>query len=287
MAKKLFALLLAFPLALFAYTSPGSPIGYVNDFGHMLSSDTIQSLDKKLTEFQKETGSEVTVVTVPSLGGDTIENFANKLFADWGIGNKEKDTGALLLISSGDREARIEVGYGLEPVLTDIESSHIISDILVPAFQQNEYDRGVNDAVDQMVLDVSRSEPLLSNAEPSMAANLPWGNILFFVFFVLAGILGPSKSWWGGGVVGVIAGVIFGVMKGVFLGVIATAVLVPLGLLFDYLVSTKEISDGKGGTKPPFWMGGFGGGGGSGFGGGGFGGFGGGSSGGGGASGKW
>ncbi len=108
------------PIFAFAYASPGKPTGFVNDFAKMLSAPEKSAIELKLANYKKQTGNEISVVTVASLDGDYIENFATQLFKEWGIGENGKDNGALLLISRDDRKARIEVGYGLEPYLPDI-----------------------------------------------------------------------------------------------------------------------------------------------------------------------
>jgi uncharacterized protein len=151
------------PLTLFAYSSPGKPSGYVNDFGQMLMPGTISEFNQTLSDFYTKTGNQISVVTVQSLGGDSIENYAQALFKDWGIGQAKNDNGVLLLISRDDRTMRIEVGYGLEPIITDIESSHIISDVLRPAFQVGDYDGGVQKAVLRIIQDINQGEPLTTS----------------------------------------------------------------------------------------------------------------------------
>ncbi|MBX4195600.1 TPM domain-containing protein [Candidatus Parcubacteria bacterium] len=282
MKRVLFASILT-PLALFAYVSPGSPRGYVNDFAGMLSSGTVSSLEQSLSRFENQSGAEIAIVTVPNLGGDTVENYAVKLFEEWNIGKSTEDNGLLLLISRDDRQIRIEVGYGLEPIVTDIESGRIIREIITPAFQNGNYDEGVTQAVARFESDIGDgTAPPEDNNSPEFG----WaGGILYFIFFtltVLGSILGRSKSWWAGGVIGaglaVILGFFFSLKAAIFAGVF----LIPIGLLFDFLVSRSYQKHKDGGPKPPWF---FGGGGGGGHGG--FGGFGGGSSGGGGASGRW
>src|SRR5690348_9508325 len=100
-------------------SSHSKPQGYVSDFAHVLSSDTRQALEAKLSNFERATTNEIAVVTVPSLEGDTEEDYAVRLFKEWGIGKKGKDNGVLILIAPHERRARIEVGYGLEEVLPD------------------------------------------------------------------------------------------------------------------------------------------------------------------------
>jgi len=136
--------LLAIPFVLLAYTNPGKPTGFVNDFAGVLSAQDRSALESKLTALQASTGDQIAIAIIPSLGGDTIENYAVNLYKDWGIGQKGQDNGALLLVSIEDRQMRIEVGYGLEPVLTDITTSHIISDTITPHFKNGDYSGGLS-----------------------------------------------------------------------------------------------------------------------------------------------
>jgi len=279
MLKRFFLVsLLLFPVLAIAYTSPGKPSGFVNDFAGILKPETVTSLNQNLTDFSARTQAEIAVVTIPSLDGDTIENFAIKLFEEWKIGNEKKDNGLLLLVSRDDREVRIEVGYGLEGEVTDIESSHIISDVMAPKFQAGDFDSGVTLAIERIKSDIERGFPEPAKDQNSNnSINFDFWRVGAIVLVILSGAFAKSKSWWAGGIAGGLMGLIIGLFTSLTVGLIAFLVLVPLGLLFDYLVSK---GGGKGG--PPWFIGG------GGFGrGGGFGGFGGGSSGGGGASGRW
>ncbi len=270
-----------------AYSSPGQPTGFVNDFAKIMSDETRQTVEVRLLQFEKDTSNEISVVTINSLQDDTIENFAVKLFEEWRIGKKDKDNGVLLLIAKDDRQMRIEVGYGLEGALTDAQSYWIIQNILKPAFQAGNYDQGISDAVDKIIA-ATKGEfvPAESQTPASKISFKSLETIFFLVFFGfiwLASILARSKSWWAGGVIGALIGVVLIIFWNRIFGVIATLVLTPLGLLFDYIVSKTYKNTKDKGMRPPWWIGG------PGFGGrgGGFGGFGGGHSGGGGASGRW
>lgn len=268
----------------YAYQSPGLPQGFVNDFAGVLSAEEKTSLEEKVTTFQKETTNEIAVVAIHSLAGDSIENYANELFREWGIGTKEKNNGVLFLVAVDDHKMRIEVGYGLEGAVTDIGTKHLQEEVATPAFQNNDYYKGIDGVVDGLI---SMSKGEYTAPTPAQVPKNIVG-ILFFVFVVLSwlgAILSRSKSWWAGGVVGGIAGVLVGVFFTVAIGLVATLPLVGLGLLFDYIVSHRY-SDYKSGRHStiPWWAGGGGSGGGSG---GGFGGFGGGGSGGGGSSSSW
>ncbi len=288
--KKIITILLfliAFPVL--AYYDPGTPTGFVNDYAGMFSESEAQTLENKLTQFEKDSSNEIAVAIIPDLDGDTIENFAVELFADWRIGKAKNDNGVLILVAKDDRQMRIEVGYGLEGALTDAQSWWIIDDIMKPAFQKEEYYKGIDQAVDKIIL-ATKGEYLPSaSPESEESKGFPWEFIFWFGLFILmwlASILGRSKSWWAGGVLGGIAGLIIGLIKGfIIFGLASLAVLIPFGLLFDYIVS-KNYKKHKARGTVPWWIGG-GRGGRGGFGGGGFGGFGGGSSGGGGASGSW
>ncbi len=287
----------AIPLAAFAYTDPGKPNGYMNDFAHVLSADQDHALDLRLAALEQSTGDEVVVVTVPSLGGDTVENYAVQLFQQWGIGKKGKDNGLLILVAPNEHEARIEVGYGLEGTVTDIQSGAIIRNVMIPAFKQNEYNAGITGAVDAVSAIITGSPDAAQYSKPDTAqtdssGGSSFAGIFFFAVIalnVLSGILGRTRSWWLGGVLGAIAGIVIGLIWGIVIGIIAGVILTILGLIFDFIVSRRPPGGGRGGFGGgfPIWPFLIGGRGGSGGGGGGFGGFGGGSSGGGGASGRW
>jgi len=281
------------PALVFAFYSPGSPSGFVNDFAQMMTDSARTQLETKLVQFKKDTSNEISVVTINSLQGDTIENFAEKLFQEWGIGKKDKDNGILLLIASQDRQMRIEVGYGLEGALTDAQSYWIIQNILRPAFQAENYDQGITDAVDKIIAATKGEYVPTQNASTSSKTGWNFKTIetvifLAFVGFLwLAAILARSKSWWAGGIIGALIGLLLIIFWNWIFGLIATLFLTPLGFLLDYFVSKNYKKHKDSGTRPPWWIGGAGFGGRSSGGGGGFGGFGGGSSGGGGASGGW
>lgn len=284
------ALLLALPAL--AYTSPGNPTGYVNDFAHVLNPDTVQNLNAQLTEFEKSTSNEISIVTVPNMGGDYIEHYASELFKEWGIGKKDRDNGVLLLLSIEERKIRIEVGYGLEGALPDSIAARIIANDITPKLKAGDYDEAVTSAaasIEAATKGEYRGGEEFSSEDAKAVAEHTLG-VMFAIILVLqwlAAVLGRSKSWWAGGIVGALMGLgiwfFFGLL---LLGGISTFVgLTMAGLLFDYVVSKTYKKATKGvGSVIPWWIGGGRSGGSSG---GGFGGFGGGRSGGGGASGGW
>ncbi len=137
------ALLLAMAAA--AQAAPTFPElnGRVVDDAGILSADTRNELTALLAEHERQTGNQVVVATVPSLQGLTIEQYGYQLGRAWGIGQKKKNNGAILLVSPNTRDVRIEVGYGLEGTLTDLQSKLIIQNVILPAFRRNDFNAGV------------------------------------------------------------------------------------------------------------------------------------------------
>jgi uncharacterized protein len=265
------------------------PTGFVNDFAEILSPQFRQSLEEDLVEFEKETQTEIAVVTVNSLAGNSLEDYAVRLFEDWKIGKKGQDNGLLLLIAKEERQIRIEVGYGLEPIITDGRAGRIIREQMRDPFRKEDYDQGVKLAIDKIKEYIYSGEPP-SNIEETrndLAIFIPFFIIAFLIFVYSSSFLARTKSFLAGGVLGGILGGILGFLIGSLVALIFSVIGLGLfGLILDYILSKNYQKLKKKGKSAGFFSswGGFSSGGGSG---GGFGGFGGGSSGGGGASGGW
>jgi uncharacterized protein len=278
-----------------AYTSPGSPRGFVSDFAEIIPSAEEAAISAKLQSLEQVTGAQVAVVTIKSLDGETIETYAVRLFEEWGIGQAKDDNGLLLLVAPDEREVRVEVGYGLEGTVTDLQSGNIIRSVILPAFREENYAAGIDGAVDALSAIITNSPEAAQYSMPDSSSSSigsifdgvdPFVFVFFGIFLlnIFARILGKSKSWWLGGVIGAAIGVVIGFIIGSMIGgIISSVVLAILGLIFDYIVSKRPPgSKGGHGGFWPIFFGGSGGHGSSGFGG-----FGGGMSGGGGASGRW
>lgn len=123
-----------------------SPRGYVTDEAQILGSDR-NSLERRISEYHKQTGVEIAVVTVQTLEGRSVEEYANLLFHTWGIGKKGQNNGLLILIAVKEHKTRIEVGYGLESKLTDGFCGDVIRDDMVPAFKHGQFGTGVHNAL--------------------------------------------------------------------------------------------------------------------------------------------
>ncbi len=266
--------------------------GRVNDYAGMLTPATKQQLDGMLQNLEASDGTQIVVLTVPSLEGDSLEDFSIRVAEQWKIGRKGLDNGAILLIAKADRKVRIEVGYGLEGKLTDLTAGRIIANVIVPHFKNGQIDQGVIQGV-QAMIGVVKGEysaaeaPARHHGTERRTGNGFFGLILALFFLNVLGRLRRSLGAAAGAVIVPIIGTaIFG------FSALLLIILIPVGIVLGLLASvmggplvfgSSASRSGRGG----FWMGG-----GGGFGGGmggGFGGFsgGGGGFGGGGASGGW
>lgn len=131
------------PIQTFAREVPSAPATYVFDETGSLSGEARQRVESDLNQFDTETTHQVVVALFQSLEGDDLNDFTNRVFQQWKIGQAKIDNGVLLAIFLKDRKLRIEVGYGLEPVLTDVRSKRIIEDVIKPELRQGNIDQAV------------------------------------------------------------------------------------------------------------------------------------------------
>jgi uncharacterized protein len=275
---------LALPLQAIALDVP--PLrGHVNDYASMLSPGAVQELEASLSAFEQSDSTQIVVLTVPTLGGENLEEYSIKVAEAWRIGQKKIDNGVILLIAKQERKVRIEVGRGLEGKLTDLVSGRIIRGDIAPLFKAGDIDGGVKTGV-ASIMAVVKGEYTANPRDLGHARRSMHPIFTFVIFLMVACIFLGSISRILGGVVGaiglpIIAFLLFpGLAFLLLIGLGAGGFL--LGLLLTFLFGGGR---GGGGFGGPFMWGGFGGG----FGGGGGGGFsgGGGDFGGGGASGGW
>ncbi|MGB2641777.1 MAG: TPM domain-containing protein [Candidatus Acidiferrum sp.] len=240
------------------------PTGYVTDLAHVIAPDSTTRLENLCTELEQKAGAQMAIVTVGSLDGEDVDQYGNDLFAQLGIGGKKDNRGIMILIAPAERKYRIEVGYGLEPVINDARAGDA-GRLMRSYFLQGNYSAGIEAAAWQLAKFIANDRGVtLSTAPPQQSApaqddgdspHIPFWVILlilFFAFHIIRAIFSGGAGrggrrggggWWLGPIIG-------GMMGG-----------------------------GGFGNSSGGWGGGGGGGG--------FGGFGGGSSGGGGASGGW
>ena len=282
------------------------PHGDVNDYAGILSPAERASLEEQTVELRRKTGAQFAVVIVKSLEGGQIDDFTNKLFARWGVGEKGKNNGVMLLVAIQDRKARVEPGYGLEPILPDALAGRVLDEQLFPAFKQQHYAQGLSQAVSRIAQIIERNEPASPAAPPAAADGSEAAGevfvILFFSIFVGIGFVAVGAGVGGRKFINVLWGLFFGgipmCMVGTTSGVGFWALLAVASAAFTFgWAVTRRVGPIK--RNMNNWMSGWnwaptgyssGGFSGGGFSGGGFsggGGFGGGCSGGGGASGGW
>jgi uncharacterized protein len=170
--------------------------GRVVDQAKILSAVTIADLERKLADLEQKSGIQLVVATVPSLGGEEIEPYANELFRAWKLGEAKKNNGVLLLIAPNQRRVRIEVGYGLEGTLTDAVSSIIISNAIAPRFRAGDFNggvtRGVDDIITALTTDAAEWKPkptdMRAEHEASLLDTLAPFLIFLFIMFVISRI---------------------------------------------------------------------------------------------------
>ncbi len=126
----------------------------VNDHAHMFSAATISNLEHTLSDFEAKSSVQIAILTVDSLDGAVLEDAAITTANQWGLGQRGKDNGLLIFISKQDRAIRIEVGAGLESIITDARSGRVIDSIIIPNFRSNNYDYGINAAVASLINDI-------------------------------------------------------------------------------------------------------------------------------------
>jgi uncharacterized protein len=227
----------------------------VSDFANVLEPQSRAQLEAYAGQIERTTGVQMAIVTLKSLDGNPIEDVSNDLFRQWGVGKKGKDEGIMLLLAVQEHRDRIEVGYGLEPILPDGFDGSILRGIQ-PLLRQGAYGQALISGAVQMGAYIARAKGITPENRPrtqdrtytTRSRGLPWPVIVIGIIVLLLLFRGGGS---GGGLL--------------------------TGLILGNLL-------GRGGRDSGWGGGGFGGGGG---GGGGFGGFGGGDSGGGGASGSW
>lgn len=191
--------------------------GRVNDYAGILSDSTRNMIAEKLKEHELRTTNQIVVLTIKSLEGETIEDFAYKVFNDWKLGRKDKDNGILIVIVPDERRMRIEVGYGLEGTLPDVLAGRIIQNIMAPGFRKGDYDSGITNGVNAVIsvldgeslADTSGNDETYGVAESSVLSDLetpdmPLGTRILlgaFIFgiiglFTIIGILTPGVGWF-------------------------------------------------------------------------------------------
>ena len=157
----------------------------VVDNACIISPSTESELNNALINLSTQTGIQIAVLTIRSLQGEDLESYSMRVAEKWQLGDAEKDTGVLLLISLDDHAVRIEVGYGLEGTLTDAKCGLIIRNVIAPNFRNGNYDRGIVEAVNNIIGIATQDESLVSeNVKKERNENAQSALGLFFAFIV-------------------------------------------------------------------------------------------------------
>ncbi len=229
--------------------------GWVTDLGGILSDARENELETLMESYRQGSTHEIALLTIPSLEGESLESYSLEVARAWGIGGKDANNGALLLVAVKDRKLRIEVGRGLEGTLTDSRAGRIIRDVITPDFKRGDYEAGLVAGIRAIHSVIGGDYGAIESKSKRVQAFGGCGSSLFLLFFLVV-MLSSRRGRGGGGLGG--------------------------GGWLPWILLSSLGSHSRGGS------GGFGGSSGGGFGGGGFGGFGGGGGfSGGGASGGW
>ena len=176
--------------------------GYVNDYAHMISGSTRAKLEEELKSFEQSDSIQIVILTIPSLEGESPENYSIKVVEAWKLGKARKDNGILLLVSKDDRKMRIEVGRGLEGRLTDLMAGRIIDLAIKPWFKRGNFDGGFAAGVASLI-DATRGE-FKAEKKDSRKRTQPFPSswlflivvlILFFFFLSSARRGGKTSNW--------------------------------------------------------------------------------------------
>jgi uncharacterized protein len=155
--------------------------GRVNDLADLLDEAAESQLEARLAELEETLGVQMVVLTIPSLEGENLEEFSHRVASTWQLGHRGQDNGVLFLVAKNDRKMRLEVGYGLEPLLPDAVCRRILDQIVRPRFRAGQFAAGIQEGV-EAVAKVLQKEPLPEPAPSAKGKEAP-GLVFYFLFF--------------------------------------------------------------------------------------------------------
>ncbi|HDP93736.1 MAG TPA: TPM domain-containing protein [Candidatus Aminicenantes bacterium] len=192
-------LLIVSSLCLHAATEIPPLSGRVNDNAGILTSEQEITLERMLAGLEESNTTQVVLLTVKDLQGLPIEDFSIRVAETWKIGQKGLDNGVIMVVALNERRIRIEVGYGLEPMLTDAKSDYIIRRLIIPAFRDGDYYRGIHNGLSQIIgiinkdFDIHREELerfRRREQKKSEKSPIPIGLIILIIIIVLSNLGG-------------------------------------------------------------------------------------------------
>lgn len=260
MKRVLLVLLLMFmPLQLLALDVPRLS-GRVNDLAGMLSPEAAARLEQQLAAFERQDSTQIVVLTIPSLEGDDIDQFAIRVAEQWKIGQAGKDNGVLLILAKAERRVRIEVGRGLQGVLPDVTASRIIRDVMRPHLKNNDFDRGISSGAEAIIA-ATKGE---FKAAPGETAKKPHNKSVSPLTIMLLALVGAlilgTFSRYLGGLAGAIGLPLASWLVFPGIGLITLALLAVAGLLAGWMIGGLLSGGSWGGGGGFFGGGGWGGG---------------------------
>ena len=185
------------------YTSPAT------DLAGLLSASDVSALNQRLLDYRTQSGNEVAVLIIPTLGDEALEDYSHKVFNQWGIGKGAKDNGVLFLMALEEKKTRIEVGYGLEGDLTDVESGRIVNrrSPMADRFRSQDWGGGINAVIDGIITAIGGEF-----AEPQGGGKktpIPVGIVIFALIILMVivgkivdavrGVKSSGRGGWGSG----------------------------------------------------------------------------------------
>nr|QGT51120.1 hypothetical protein Firmicute1046_1960 [uncultured Firmicutes bacterium] len=179
---------------------------YTADYANVLSAETESFIIEHSAALAEQTGAQIVAVTVESLDGQAVMEYALNLLRDWGVGSKENN-GVVILVSTGDREIGVSVGYGLEGALNDSKVGRLIDTCALPSLRENDYDSGIYQLYNAVLSETYREYNLpipenvksLEEYENSSESGIDWHFLLALILFALIAILSIRNRRGGGG----------------------------------------------------------------------------------------
>ena len=239
---------------------------FVNDYAEVLSEETKRYIMQTNQELEQKTGAQIVVVTVTSLDGQDLESYATELFRKFGIGDSKKNNGVLLLCSTGDRKFRIEVGYGLEGVLTDGKTGRIQDEYIIPYLKYDNYDEGIKNGFSAVLSEVANEYNITIDGQIDPAAgssdSISGTDDVFVILLAIFGFIFPfcggpylegKKSRLKiGGIYAVLYFLGYGIARFVTGDTMADVMLMgafPIGIVFIMLLTNARFGGGRMGRR--------------------------------------
>jgi uncharacterized protein len=203
-AGALLVLLLGLAWPARALDIPPAPDRWLTDTAGLLGGTEADLLNRKLYDFEQQTGAQFIIYIFKSLDGESMEDFTIRTVERWKVGQKKYDNGLVLFVFVDEKKVRIETGYGLEGTITDAVSSRVIREFLAPKFQTGDYAGGLNAAADELIRRIRSGEKPVEPIQPRGSQKtedigiIPLLVILFIIFFVVAPMFARQRSGCGG-----------------------------------------------------------------------------------------